>query len=104
MAASETPPIEVVLRPRKRNAKQMVATAVVFACYLLALKVLEDIQTGSWQHSGLRLGLLSLRERSGLDVLREQGHFRRSVEEDLERLATIDDDTDINDLEEEDSL
>lgn len=101
MAASETPqPIEVVLRPRKRNAKQMAVTALVFACYLIALKVLEDVQTGSWQHSGLRLGLLSLRERSGLDVLREQGHFRRSVEEDLERLATIDDDTD-NDLEED---
>lgn len=87
-------PIEVALVRRRRSGKETAVTLLAVAGYLLAVKVAEDVMTGSWQHSPLRLRLLGVRDR--FDGLRsgvlDRSEFRSSVERTLDSLDLFDPD------------
>lgn len=54
----------------------------------VAAYLVDDIQTGGWQHSSLRFRILDLRERSGIDDIRDRLRFRQAVKITLDNLDT----------------
>ena len=85
-------PIEVALVRRRRSGKETVLALAGIAGYLLAVKVVEDVATGSWQHSTIRLRLLELRDRVAAmrDRAEQTAQFQEAVQRTLDRLETID--------------
>lgn len=88
-------PLEVVIARRRRSRSEKVLPWICLACYLVAVKVFEDVQTGSWQHSRLRLGALGIRDRAAAVMadVQETARFRAAVRHTLDQLDTIDIDT-----------
>ena len=83
-------PIEVVIARRKRTARDHIATVLFVAAYVVAMKVAEDVQTGAWQHSNVRLRLLSVRDRlyAVRDDVQATDEFRAAVRKTLDNLYT----------------
>ncbi len=88
-------PLEVVIARRRSSGKQKLVSVLCLAGYLVAVKVFEDVQTGSWQHSGLHLRLLELRERAErlLAERRERAGFAAAIRQTLDQIDTVNVDT-----------
>ena len=73
------------------SLREQLVSYLAFALFLAATKVWEDVQTNSWQHSGLRLHLLEGQEWLARAVhdLQETACFRAAVRQTLDRLDTF---------------